>query len=104
MSLSYQLMTKLSPKYVNKNYYVEQIDLLLYENHYCLTTDIHNSCRNNELYQQLCRRCLNIYGDQTTLEEHMLRCFEQKDCNISFMHPNQKIKFNDWYMKTDRPM
>ena len=25
----------LSPKYVNKNYYDEQIDLLLYENHYC---------------------------------------------------------------------
>ena len=24
-----------SPKYVNKNYYDEQIDLLLYENHYC---------------------------------------------------------------------
>ena len=20
------------------------------------------------------------------------------------MHPNQKIKFNDWYMKTDPPM
>ena len=38
----------LSPKYVNKNYYDEQIDLLLYENHYCLITNLHNFCRSNE--------------------------------------------------------
>ena len=29
----------LSPKYVNKNYYDEQIDLLLYEKHSCLITN-----------------------------------------------------------------
>ena len=34
----------------------------------------------------------------------MLRCIEQKVCNISYMQPNQKIKFNDWYMKIDPPM
>ena len=32
----------LSPKYVSKNYYAGQIDLLLYENHYCLITNLHN--------------------------------------------------------------
>ena len=94
----------LSPKYVNKNYYDEQIDLLLYENHYCLITNLHNFCRNNEHYTHLCRRCLNTYGDQTKLEEQMLRCIEQKVCNISYMQPNQKIKINDWYMKIDPPM
>ena len=47
---------------------------------------------------------MNAYGDHTKLEEHMLRCIEQKVCNISYMHPNQKIKFNDWYMKIDPPM
>ena len=93
-----------SPKYINKNYYDEQIDLLLYENHYCLITNLHNFCRNNEHYTHLCRRCLNTYGDQTKLEEHMLRCIEQKVCNISYMKANQKIKFNDWYMKIDPPM
>ena len=94
----------LSPKYINKKYYEEQIDLLLYENHYCLITNLHNFCRNNVNYTHLCRRCLNTYGDQTKLEEHMLRCIEQKVCNISYMQPNQKIKFNDWYMKIDPPM
>ena len=34
----------------------------------------------------------------------MLRCIEQKVCNISYMSPNQKIKFNDWYMKIEPPM
>ena len=94
----------LSPKYVNKNYYDEQIDLLLYENHYCLITNLYKFCRNNEHYKHLCRRCLNTYGAQTKLEEHMLRCIEQKVCNISYMQPNQKIKFNDWYMKIDPPI
>ena len=94
----------LSPKYVNKNYYEEQIDLLLYENLYCLITNLHNFCRNNVNYTHLCRRCLNTYGDQSKLEEHMLRCIEQEVCSISYMQPNQKIKFNDWYMKIDPPM
>ena len=94
----------LSPKYVNKNYFDEQIDLLLYENHYCLITNLQNFCRNNVNYTHLCRRCLNTYGDQSKLEEHMLRCIEQKVCNISYMKSNQKITFNDWYMKRDPPM
>ena len=93
-----------SPNYVNKNYYDEQIDLLLYENHYCLITNLHNFCMNNEHCTHLCRRCLNTYGDQSKLEEHMLRCIEQKVCNISYMQPNQKITFNDWYMKIDPPI
>ena len=32
----------LSPKYINKNYYKEQRDLLLYDNHYCLITNFRN--------------------------------------------------------------
>ena len=67
-------------------------------------TNLHNFCRNNEHYKHLCKRCLNTYGDQTKLEEHMLRCDEQKVCNISCLHPNQKIKFNDWNMKIDPPI
>ena len=37
-----------SPKYVDKNYYDEQIDLLHYENHYCLITKFSDFCRNND--------------------------------------------------------
>ena len=34
----------------------------------------------------------------------MLGCIEQKVCNISYMHPNQKKKFHDWYLRIDPPM
>ena len=37
-------------------------------------------------------------------EKHMLRCIEQEVCNISYMHLNQKIIFNEWSMKIDAPM
>ena len=68
----------LSPKYVNINYYDEQIEPLLYENHFCLKTNLHNVCRNTEHYEHFCRRCLITYSDQSKFEEHMLRCIEQK--------------------------
>ena len=48
-------------------------------------------------------RCVNSYGDQIKHEEHILRCTEQKVCNISYMHPNQKINMSHWYMKTGPP-
>ena len=72
----------LSPKYVNENYYDEQIDRLLYGNPYRLITNLHNFCGNIQHYKQLCRKCLNTHGDQTKLEEHMLRCIRQKVWNI----------------------
>ena len=68
----------LSPNYVNKNYYDEQIDLLLYENHYCLITTLQNFCRNIEHYKHLCERCLNTCGDQTKLEEQNVRMYWTK--------------------------
>ena len=45
-----------------------------------------------------------MYGDQKKLEEHEVRRIEKEDCNISDMHPNKQIKFNDWYMKIDPPL
>ena len=94
----------LSPKYVNNNFYDEEIDLLLYENHYCLITNLHNFFWNYEHYNHLCRRCLNTYGDQTKLEELLLRCIEQNVCNKTSMHPNQKIKIIEWYFKIESTM
>ena len=44
------------------------------------------------------------YGNQSKLEEHMSKCIEQEACNVSNIHLNQKIKFNDWYLKIDPSM
>ena len=35
------------PVYVNRNYYKDQLDILLYESHYFLVTKVHNRCWNN---------------------------------------------------------
>ena len=94
----------LSPKHNNKNYYEEQIDLLLYENQYCLNTNLNNFRTNNEDYKHFFRTRLNTYGNQTKFEEHMLRCIEPGVCNLSYMLPKQKIKFIDWYMKFVTPL
>ena len=40
----------LSPNFINKIYHPEQIDLLPFENHYCLLTFFHSFCGNNENY------------------------------------------------------
>ena len=93
-----------SPKKGNENYFEEQIYLLLYENHSWLETILNKFCRSNEDFKNVCRRCLNIHGDRTKVEKHMLRCAEHQYCNVSYMHPNQKMNLNEWYMKRDPPM
>ena len=79
------------------------MDILLYENDFCLTNP-HNFRWTNENYEHLCRPCLNTYANQSKLKEHMLRCIEHEVCNITYMHPNQKIKFNHYYMEIEPPV
>ena len=43
-------------------------------------------------------------GNQSKNEENLSRCIEQEVCNVFYMHLNQKIKFNDNYMKIEPPM
>ena len=46
---------------------------------------------------------INIYAEvvKTHMEtkQKLKNICEQKIYSISYLHPNQKIKFNDWYMK-----
>ena len=48
--------------------------------------------------------CNKKYGNQTKTEEDNLRCVEQEVCYVSFIYPNQKVKFNGNSMKIDPPM
>ena len=49
----------LSPNFINKVYHQEQIDLLLFENHYCLIFNLRNFFGSNENNTHLCRRYLD---------------------------------------------
>ena len=64
----------LSSKYNIIKSYEEQIDLLLYKNHYCLLTILQNVCGNNVNYKQICRQCLNTHGDRRKIEEQKNTC------------------------------
>ena len=44
----------LASKSFNENFYEEQIDLLLYEDLYCLLTMTLNFCRKNDNYPHVC--------------------------------------------------
>ena len=52
----------LSPRYINKKYCEEQVVPLLYEDHYCFKTNLHNFCSISENYKHSCRRCLCACG------------------------------------------
>ena len=47
----------LSPLLFNKNYFQPQIDLLLYENHFCLITKLHMQINKDSHMKHICRRC-----------------------------------------------
>ena len=88
----------LSPIYINNNYNEPQIDLLLYENHYCLITKLHSLLNKDSHMQHVCRRCLTAFISQHVLIDHIERCIYQKPTNIKFSYKDH-LKFEDHYMK-----
>ena len=95
--------TVLAPIYINKNYLEPQIDLLLFENHYCLITKLHCLLNKDSHMKWVCRRCLTAFSSEPVLVDHMERCINQQPTNITFSWKNQ-LKFEDYYMKVPVPL
>ena len=93
----------LTPIHINKNYFQPQIDLLLYENHYCLLTKLHCLINKDSHMKHICRRCLTAFGSQPVLLGHMERCINQQPTNITFSWKNQ-LKFEDYHMNVPVPI
>ena len=47
------------------------------------------------------RSCLIKYGSQMQFGNHMTRCIEEENSNMSKMNPEEKITLDDSYMKID---
>ena len=88
----------LTPIHVNKNYLQPQIDLLLYENHYCLITRLHCLINKDSHMRWVCRRCLTAFSSQPVLIDQMERCIKQQPTKISFSYKDH-LKFEDHHMK-----
>ena len=92
----------LTPIHVNKNYLQPQIDLLLYQNHYCLITRLHCLINKDSHMKHVCRRCLTAFSSQPVLIDHMERCIKQQPTKITFSWKDQ-LKFEDYHMKVPVP-
>ena len=93
----------LRPVYVNKNYLKPQIDLLLYQNHYCLITNVARLLTDNRNLNFVCRRCLNVFGTQLILNSHIDMCQNLEPCRIDFPKHNY-LNFHSWHTKIDVPI
>ena len=93
----------LTPIHVNKNYLQPQIDLLLYQNHYCLITKLHCLINKDSHMKHVCRRCLTAFSSQPVLIDHIDRCQKQQPTEITFSWKDQ-LKFEDYHMKVPRPI
>ena len=94
--------TVLTPIHTNTNYDQPQIDLLLFENHFCLITKLHCLIKKNSHMKWLCRRCLTAFSSEDILNQHIDRCQKQQPTNITFSWKNH-LKFEDNFMKIPLP-
>ena len=93
----------LTPIHINNNYLQSQIDLLLFENHYCLITKLHCLLNNDSHMKWVCRRCLTAFSSEDILNQHIDRCQKQQLTNITFSWKDH-LKFEDYHMKVPVPI
>ena len=95
--------TVLTPIHINTNYDQPQIDLLLYQNHYCLITKLHCLLNKDSHMKWVCRRCLTAFSSEDILNQHIDRCQKQQPTNITFSWKDH-LKFEDYHMKVPVPI
>ena len=95
--------TVLTPIHINTNYDQPQIDLLLYQNHYCLITKLHCLINKDSHMKWVCRRCLTAFSSEDILSQHIDRCQKQQPTNITFSWKDH-LKFEDYHMKVPIPI
>ena len=93
----------LTPIYINENYKQPQIDLSLYQNHYCLITKLHCLINKDSHMKHVCRRCLAAFSSEPVPIDHMERCINQQPTNITFSK-KEHLKFEDHHMKLPLPI
>ena len=95
--------TVLTPIHFNKNYFQQQIDLLLYQSHHCLITKLQCLINKSSLMKHVCRRCLTAFSSEPVIRDHMERCINQQPTNITFIRKDH-LKVEDHYMNVNVPI
>ena len=92
-----------TPIHINKNYPQPQIDLLLFENHYCLITKLHCVINKDSHMKWVCRRCLTAFSSEDILNQHTEGCQKQQPTNITFSWRDH-LKFEEYHTKVPVPI
>ena len=95
--------TVLTPIHINTNYDQPQIDLLLFENHYCLITKLHRLINKDSHMKWVCRRCLTAFSSEQIFFDLTSRCINQQPTDIIFSWKGHS-KFEDIFMKIPLPI
>ena len=95
--------TVLTPIHTNVNYDQPHIDLLLFENHFCLISKLHCLINKDSHMKWVCRRCLTAFSSEDILNQHIDRCQKQQPNNITFSWKDH-LKFEDYHMKVPVPI
>ena len=93
----------LTPIQLNTNYDQPQIDLLLFENHYCLITKLHCLINKGSQMKWVCRRCLTAFSSEQILFDHTSRCVDQQPTKITSSWKDHS-KSEDYHMKIPLPI
>ena len=96
----FELDTTITPIYKNTNYTEPQVDLLLYENHYCSIPRLHKFINKNPHMKPVCRRCITAFSTNDDLLDHIEKCIKQKPAKIGFSW-RAKITFDYFHMKIE---
>ena len=91
-----------TPIHINTNYDQPQIDLLLFENPYCLFTKLHYLINKSSHMNHVWRRCLTAFSSQPFLIDHIETCIKQQPANITFSWKDH-LKLVDYHMKIPLP-
>ena len=79
----YTRSSALTPILIKKNYSQPQIDLLLFEKHYCLITKLYCLMKKDSHMKRVCRRCLTPFSSEQILFDITSHCINQQPTNIN---------------------
>ena len=88
---------KLKPLFVNHNNYTG-CNVLLYDSHYVLCTNISSFMNTSDNKAFPCLRCMTSYSNQNALEKHMELCAGNNVSKATFHH-EQFLSLNKHHYK-----
>lgn len=90
-------------KIVNEEKPKKHVDLLLINDHFVLISDFSKLFPGHRSLRKRCKRCMQGFQKQSTLEKHLSYCRDKKPARITYPKPGEKLKFDSPYQTEQFP-